>query len=97
MLAYSDALLEVEQDLYKPRFHLPVQLLDFLRSLFSKDISARCEMQDRDFEDSFADAYVHFTFRESCWRYFTCMHKKQMFSGNEGVSLSKISLCGKAI
>jgi hypothetical protein len=62
MLAYSDALREVKQDLDKPMFHRPVQLLDFLRNLFSKDIYARlCQMHDGDFKYDFADAYVHFS------------------------------------
>jgi hypothetical protein len=62
MLAYSDALREVEQDLYKPMFHRPVRLLDFLRNLFSKEVYARLsQMHDGDFEDDFADAYIHFS------------------------------------
>jgi hypothetical protein len=64
MLAYADALRREEQsaDLSKPRSHLPVRLLDFLRSLFSDDVYTElCGMQDGAFEANFTNAYVLFS------------------------------------
>jgi hypothetical protein len=64
MIAYADALRGEGRpaDLSRPMFHQPVRLLDFLESLFSKEVYTRlCEMHDGNFKDDFANAYVNFS------------------------------------